>query len=211
MTRKEKAAQFLEEGYNIFITGRSVHVTEAMKNYALEKMSKIERISDRIIEVNITMDIQRFINRVDIVIKIDHTKIVSEATSNDMYASIDMAIDKIQTQVRKYHERIREHHAEGVSAVDWNANVAKTPLEQEILDINSEIEEETQRSLLDSLYPHAIVARKKMPLKVLTESEAVKKLELSEDTFLLFRQEEDQKLKVLYRKNDGNFGIIEPE
>lgn len=212
MSRKSKAAEFVDEGYTINVTGRNVHVTEAMKNYAIEKLSKIERFSHRIIEVTIIMDIQKIDHRVDIVLKIDHIKIKGQATSDNMYVSIDKAIDKVQTQLRKYHERIRDHHAKGLPTIDMNVNVYRTPEENELLEVNGDIDDETQRRLFESYQPHEIVSKDKMPLKFLSTDEAIMKMELSGDAFLIFRGEEDRKLKVIYRREeDNNFGIIEPE
>src|SRR5262245_43379195 len=94
-TAKQRMAEFASEGYNITVTGRHVHVTDAMKTYALEKLSKIERINaSRIIDVNVIMDIQKIDHRVEIIMKYGHTLIVSKGSSTDMYASIDMAIEK---------------------------------------------------------------------------------------------------------------------
>lgn len=61
MNRKEKALEFVNEGYNIQVTGRHVEVTDSMKDYAMEKLSKLDRFSDQIIDVNVIMEIQNLI------------------------------------------------------------------------------------------------------------------------------------------------------
>lgn len=210
MSRKSKAAEFIGQGYNITVTGRSVHVTEAMKNYIQEKLSKIERFTHKILDVNVTMDIQKIEHRVDIVLKMDHLTIKSQAATTDMYASIDQAVSKLESQLLKYRDRIRDHQAKGVPAIDMNVNVLRTREEEELLDVNGEIEEENQRRLFNR-YHHEIVDQETMPLKILSSEEAVMKMELSGDPFLIFRNEEDMKLRVIYRREDDNFGIIEPE
>lgn len=209
MKGKAKAAEFVDEGYKIHVTGRDVLVTEAMKNYAIEKISKIERFSSRIIDVVVTMDIQKLDHRVDIVLKVDHIKIKSQAASTDMYASIDRAVEKIENQLRKYKSRIQEHTAKGLSVIDLKVNVLKRPEEQELLDINLDIEEENRQDLVKNYTSHQIVSQETRPLKTLSIDEAVMKIELSADTFLIFRAEEDKKLKVIYRRKDHHFGIIE--
>lgn len=211
MSRKSKAAEFIEEKYNITVTGRNVLVTEAMKQYAREKISKIERFNIPIIDVVVTMDIQRYENRVDIVLKVDHILIYGEGRTEDMYGSIDQAVDKVQSQIRRYHRRIRDHQAKGIKAIDMNVNVVRNPREQELMDLNGEIEEENARTLMDRYRPHEIVSRETMPLKMLTYDEAIMKMELTGERFLIFRNQEDMKLKVIYRRKDNHFGIIEPE
>jgi len=210
-SRKAKAAEFVGEEYAIMVTGRNVHVTEAMKQYALEKIGKIERFGLRLIDVQVIMDIQKLEHRVDIILKVDHIKIKSQALSENMYASIDKAIDKMQNQIRRYHDRIRDHQGKHPQTVDMNVNVWSNALEAELSDVNEEIEGESQRRAIDSYGSHKIVQKDTIPLKVLTKEEAIMKMELSGDVFLIFRQEEDRKLKVIYRRRDGNYGIIETE
>lgn len=211
MSRKSKAAEFLDEVYNITVTGRNVMVTQSMKDYAIEKVSKIERFSDRIIDVVVTMDVQKLDHRVDIVLKVDHTKIKSQASSEDMYLSIDRAVKKIEAQLIRYKSKLKDHHAKGVSTIDMNVNVLRSASEEEVVDVNIDIEDENRRRLLDKYHPHQIVKREITPLKTLTDGEAIMKMDLSGDAFLIFRGEDNQRLKVIYRRSNGDFGVIEPQ
>lgn len=199
------------EVYNITITGRHVLVTEAMKDYALEKLSKIDRFSPRMIDVALTMDIQKLDHRVDIVIHFNNMKIKSHATSGDMYASIDLAVDKLQTQIRRYKSKIQDYHFKSLNVVDMNVNVIRAGLEDELNEMNGDIEEENAKSLVDKYRPHQVVSKEKRAFKTLSLDEAIMKLELASDFFLVYRSEEDQKIKVIYRRKDGDFGVIEPE
>lgn len=211
MSNKIKSEPSTTEGYNITITGRHVLVTEAMKDYALEKLSKIDRFSPRMIDVMLTMDIQKLDHRVDIVIRFNNMKIKSHATSGDMYASIDLAVDKLQTQIRRYKNKIQDHHTKALNVVDMNVNVIRAHVEDELSEMNGEIDEENEKSLVDRYRPHHVVSKEKRPLKTLSLDEAIMKMELSSDFFLVYRGEEDQKIKVIYRRNDGDFGVIETE
>lgn len=208
MSRKSRAAEFIAEGYNITVTGRNVQITESMKDYAIEKVSKIERFVDRIIDVNITMDIQKLEHRVDMSLKLNNVKINSQAVSNDMYASIDKAAHKLETQLLKYKARINDHHAKNHHAVELNVNVFAAALETEI---NDDIENENQRSLASAFSPAQIIHKETRTLRILNVDEAILKMDLSGDRFLVYRSEEDRKLKVIYRKDDGNYGVIEVE
>lgn len=210
MSRKSRAAEFVQEELPITIIGRHVQITDAMKAYALEKVSKIEKFNLRVVDVDVTMDIQKLDHIVAIILRVDHIVIKSQAVSPNMYASIDLATDKMQSQLRKYHSRIRDHQGKKPSDIEMNVNVLR-PSEADVLDMNGDIDEENRRELLDKYRFHDIVKHESMPLKLLTNDEAIMKMELSGDAFLIFRNEEDRKLKVIYRRNDGNFGVIEPE
>lgn len=209
MTNKTKET-FEPAVYNIAIVGRNVAVTESMKQYAREKIAKIERISNRIIDVAVTMDVVKLEHRVDIVLSVEHTKIKVGAIGEEMYACIDKACDRLQRKVRQYRTRLRDHHAKGLSVIDMNVNVVEAPPDL-IDEVNDAILEENLNDIESALKPHAVVSRESRPLKTLTIEEAIMKMELSQDRFMIFRHERDQKLKVIYRRTDGNYGVIEPE
>jgi len=209
MSHRSKAAEFIGEGYNITVTGRNVEVTESMKNYAIEKISKIERFVDRIIDVTIVMDIQRFEQRVDLTLKFNNIKIKSHAVSDDMYASIDQAAHRLERQLLKYKARIRDHHAKNLATVDMNVQVLAAPGDKDVF--SEEIESENHRIQIESFAIAQIIDKEKRPLRTLNTNEAMMKIELSGDQFLIFRSEEDRKLKVIYRRDDGNYGVIEVE
>lgn len=212
MSRKEKMLEFVDEGYNVSVCGRHLHVTEAMKQYAREKIAKLERLGDRIIDVNVTMDIQKLEHRVDIVMKYGHTNIKSTGISRDMYLSIDKAIEKLQAQLKKYLNRIHSHHSKEHPHVDIYEKIYERVLdEDEVALYNREIEEENRRRQVSALEFPAVVNTETRPLKILTNEEAIMKMDLSKDEVLVFRAEEDRKLKVMYRRNDGNYGVISPE
>lgn len=204
--------EFAKEGYDIKVIGRHVSVTDAIKKYAVEKVSKIERFHSRILEVVIIIDVLKLQHVVDIILKVDHTKIKSHYSGDDMYASIDLAVDKLQRQLAKYKSRIKDHHAQARSVVDMRVNVFKAPAELHLADVNDEIEAENQRKLVEQFKPHQVVSRETLPLKTLSLDEAMWHLELSGDPFMIFKSEETQKLKVIYRREeDDNYGVVEPE
>lgn len=210
MSNKTKSPTI--EGYNITITGRHVLVTESMKDYALEKLAKLERFSPRLIDLTAIMDIQKLEHRVDLVLRFNNMKIKSHAATGDMYASIDLAFDKLQNQIRRYKNRIQDHHLQSMKIVDMNVNVIRPHQEDdELAEVNSEIEEENNKRMVNRFHQHPVVSREVKALKTLTLDEALVKIELSGDIFLIYRSEEDQKIKVIYRRDDGNFGVIETE
>ena len=89
-------------------------------------------------------------------------------------------------------------------------NVYRSFEDQELFDTNSAIEDETFRRI-EQYRPPQIVKQETAPLKTLNCDEAIMKLELSGDPFLIYRSEEDRKLRVIYRRDDRTLGIVEPE
>jgi putative sigma-54 modulation protein len=214
MSQKSKIAAFTEEAYRVTVTGRHVQVTEPMKDYAIDKLLKLERFSPRLIDIYVTMDIQKLEHRVDVVMQYDTLKIKTHAVSGDMYSSVDLVVNKLKSQIRKYKDQIQEHHFKNQKSEEMNVKVIRAAgREAELRDFNQEIEEANSEALVKNYLLHKVVAQEKKLLKTLRMDEALMKMELSGDHFLLFRSEEDpkKKLKVLYRKTDGEYGLIEPE
>lgn len=206
-------AKFNEEdslGYRVDVIGRNVQITEPIRAYIWDKLSKIERFHTHILHLTFTLDIQKLEHLCTILLKIDHTQVKCQADSTDMYVSIDRAIDRLQTLLSRYKSRIQDHHKKKLSIIDMQVNVLHRPF-NEVEEINADIEEASVQAQLNAYLPARIIGTETRPLKMVTLDEAVMKMDLSGDQFLIFRSEEDQKLKVLYRRKDGNYGLIQPE
>lgn len=206
MTRK-KTSDFVP-GYSFTITGRHVDVTQSMKEYALDKLSKIERFGSRIIDVNIVMDIQRIHHIVEITMQYGHTLIVSKASTTDMYASIDEAVHKLNARIKKYRSRLIDHHSKGHPTSELPVVVYENSEETAIEEINSDIEREGEEHAERILRPHEIVKRETQTMTLLTDEEAIMKMEFSQAPLLVFRDERTQEVKIIYRRQDGNYGVI---
>lgn len=198
-----------ESAYRVEIVGRHVQVTEAMKNYALEKISKIERFHPHVLDVHVVMDIQKLEHSVSIVIHFSHTKIKVHASSNDMYTSVDKAVDKLRMLLRRWKDKIQDHHAKSRSIVDMQVNVLERPYD-ELEEFNGDIAAANEKQSSESWLPK-VIGTSTRPLKTLTQQEAVMKIELSGDQFLIYRDEASRKLQILYRRKDGNYGLIQVE
>ncbi len=207
-------AKFTEQeealGLRINILGRNVFVTDSMKDHALEKLSKIERFHNHIMDIHVTMDVQKMEQSVIILLHLDHFRVKVSASSTDMYASIDKAIEKLQAKIRRWKSRIQDHHQKARKVVDMQISVLKRPF-TDVDYINEAIEIENAAQEMEEYQAPTIIGTDSRPMKVLTTEEAIMKMELSDDGFMLFRCEEDHKLKVIYRRKDGHYGLILPE
>ena len=209
MNRKQKVST-LDTGYNITVTGRHVQVTDGMKAHAIERISRLERIAPRIIDVNVIMDIQKIAHKVDIVMKYGSTLIKSSAVSTDMYVSIDQAVHKLEAQLKRYISRVQDHHAKKHEEIEVPEVVYAADIVDEA-DLNDQIEKENKLRLEVHVKPSLVVKKERQPLTTLTDQEAIMKMDLSLAPVLVFRDEATRKLKVIYRREDGNYGIIEAE
>ena len=203
-------AKFSEKGYSISIMGKNLQVSDPIRLYIEEKLEKIERFANHILDIVVTLDVQKLTQSVSIVMKFLHFQIRVQASTEDLYSAIDKASDKLLNLIRKYKKRLQDHHNKDLTSIDMKVNVLRTDID-ELEEINEQIEEENLKAKEKIYKFHEIVATETIPLKRLTQDEAVMKLELSGEKFLLFQSEEDHKLKVMYRRKDDNFGLIEAE
>lgn len=211
MVSKEKfAEQEKALGYRLTLVGRNIHVTDTIRQHVFDQLSKIDRFHNHVMDLHVTLEIQKLEHSCVIILKFDHFKVKVASSSTDMYASIDKAVEKLRSKIRRWKSRIQEHHNKPISLIDMHVNILGRPYD-EVAEINAEIEEEAKDELLDEYRPSRVIGNDKRPLKILTTDEAVMKMELSGDQFLIFRGEDDRKLKVIYRRSDGNYGIILPE
>ena len=151
----------------VTILGKHIDVTTPLKNYILERIEKIEKINQQIMEIVVRIDIQKLDHRVDIVMKFSHFKIAVHAITTEMYSAIDKAFDRLRAKIRKWKGRIQDHHAKGVAIVDLQINVLEkhaTDLEE----INDEIEEENFKEVEGHLKVPKVYKKKTRPLKTLT-------------------------------------------
>lgn len=203
-----KINKFEGQPYNISIVGKHFQITDAIRNYVFEKLNKIERIADHIIDVVVTLDAQKLEQSCSILMNFIHFHIKVSASTDNMYSAIDKASDRALRLIRKYKTKLQSHRMKDRSFVDIHVNVIQ-PLQDDLKAINDDIEAETVRREQELLKMHEVVAKETMKLKTFTQDEAVMKMEISDEPFLIFRSEEDQKIKVIYRRDDHNYSLVQ--
>ena len=171
---------------NLNIRSEKGQITDAMKEYANDKLDKLTKYisdSDNIIG-NVLFKVKGPKQKVEITIPLKSFTLRIEETGEDFYAIIDVAVDKLERQIRKNKTRLESKNK--VSKMDF------------ILDFEDDEEE------IDK-----IVKRKQIETKPMDEEEAILQMELLGHDFFLFRNIETGKSAVIYRRKDGNYGLIE--
>ncbi|MBN2479866.1 MAG: ribosome-associated translation inhibitor RaiA [Parachlamydiales bacterium] len=201
-------SKFKSEGYSLHVTGKSLQITPAMEAYVQEKLTKIERFTNNILDIAVTLEVQKLAHTASIVMNFMHYRIQVHATTTDLYAAIDGAFNKLYKLLRRYKGKLQNHKRnEDLATVDMHVHVLKEI--DEVEDINDEIDNQTLKEELEKYEMPKIVSKDTMSIKMLTQDEAVMKMDLAGENFLIYKCEEDQKLKILYKRNDKELGIVE--
>lgn len=93
----------------ISITGHHVDVTEALKNYVTEKMERIERHFDKIVNVHVVLAVEKLVQKAEATVQVKGASLFAQEESEDLYAAIDGMVDKLDRQVVKHKEKVQEH------------------------------------------------------------------------------------------------------
>ena len=175
------------------ISGRDIEVTEALKDYAKEKIGKISKYfdDDTVIEAQISLHVESERHMVEVTMFVDGLTLRAETKTGDMYASIDGVADKLARQVRKYKSKIRRKLRE-----------EKLKFEEEIVESRYEEEEDEEEP--------QIVRTKRFAMKPMGAKEAAMQMDLLDHDFFVFSNAETEEVNVVYKRNDGDYGLIEP-
>jgi len=170
---------------NIIINGRHLDLTPALKNYAEEKIKKFERYSSNITDAVVTLSIEKYRHKAEALLKANGVMIQAEGVTGEIYSSIDEVVEKLEKQVKKYKEKLVSHRkGEGKSS-----EPASQKPSQEI---------------------GVIIKKKRFDMKPMDPDEAVMQMELLDKDFFVFTNKLSGDVNVVYRRRDGNFGLIEP-
>jgi putative sigma-54 modulation protein len=206
--RANQTEESLENRLKLTVVGKNLQVTDALKQHIMDRIQRVEAITPQVIDVTIYLEVQKTTQQVEILYKFSHFKVVTKASASDMYQALHLAIGRLRSKLRKWKTKIQNHHAKNLAAAELSVHVLDRTKE-EIDAINDEIEEENFAHMEHELEPPKVVKKKKRTLKTLTMDEAVMKMELTDDHFMVYRSEEDRKIKVIYVRRDKTLGIIE--
>ena len=190
------------------VSGRNLDITEPIREYAERKLARIERhlTEDTRVDLELAIERNRSISAnqyAELTVWTKGPVLRAHESANDMYAAIDLAVDKLDRQVRRYRERRRHwrphHQARGVDAL--------LPLSD--ADEAEAVEADANGSEPALPIP-TVVKTKRFNMKPMHPDEAALQLELVGHEFYVFLNAESDAVAVIYRRRDGNLGVIEP-
>jgi putative sigma-54 modulation protein len=179
-------------------TGRHITVTPALKKHAKEHLNKLDKILDSApMQAHVILEVEKHRQIAEIVLQWRDHSFTSNASNKDMYVAITQASEKIEKQLFKLKDRFtkRKRHALPTSEAVMVGQPA-TPTE----------------SGDGSGRPEAarIIRTRRYTVKPMTQEEAADQIHASDDQFVVFRNAESGRIGVIYKRKDGNFGLIEP-
>jgi putative sigma-54 modulation protein len=191
------------EPLKVTVTGRNMAVTDALDEYASEKVGHLERYLDRLAGIAVVLGTEnarrpseRYTAEATAIIK--GRTVRAQVADANMYAAIDAVTDKMHQQLTRLKERTRDHKRGD------SPEIVGTDVESGIvlpLDVDEDGDDEQEPR---------IVRTKQFLLKPMFSDEAIEELEALDHEFFVFLNAENEQVSVIYKRRDGNFGLIEP-
>ena len=174
----------------ITLRGKNIEITEAIEEKLSEKLSKLDKyfIVSENVEAKVLVRTYPYGQKIEVTIPTEYVLLRAEVVDQDLYNAIDLVIDKLEGQIRKYKTRLNRKSKDNKLAF----NLASIePLEDEEEDV--------------------LVKTKTITPKPMDMEEAIMQMELIGHSFFVYRDTETDAISIVYRRNDGDYGLIETE
>ena len=170
------------------IRGEKVEITDSIRNYIEEKIDKLNKYfsQDDDLNVSVVIKVSGKEQKIEITIPTARFTLRSEESHSDLYAAIDLVVDKLEGQIRKTKSKLKKQIKKNETVLNFDYEL-------------SEGEE----------YRNKIVKRKQLELKPMSEEEAILQLELLGHDFFIYKDVHTNEIDILYKRRDGNYGVIE--
>jgi len=175
------------------IRGENIEVTDAIRDYVEKRISKLEKYFDNNVEAIAHVNLKVYQNKtakVEVTIPLPYLTLRAEETSPDLYASVDLVTDKLERQIRKYKTKVnRKSREKGYKNLDFSADTdSEKPADSNELEV---------------------VRTKRVSLKPMDNEEAILQMDMLGHDFFIYEDAETDAINIVYRRNDGRYGLIE--
>jgi putative sigma-54 modulation protein len=171
----------------IHITARHLKLTKSLRSYVEEKVGRAQRYFDHIIWAQVVMEVEKKAHTCEIVIHASRQTFRALARGVDLYAAVDLASDRIDAQLRKFKEKIRNHHKE----------IEPAPIAA--AQLNGSAAPEVFFSVV-----------KQVSMRPMTKEEAAEEMDRLGYAFWMFMEADSGQVHVIYRRMDDSYGLLQP-
>lgn len=177
----------------IELTARNLDISDELRSHVEKKLAKVEKYFEKRIPAQVVLKAEKDRQIAEITLPVDGMVVRGEEATDDIYASVNLAVDKIERQLDKYRARFQRRKREGRASVRTLASA-----------------EAVAPAAGDADEPR-IMRTKRFSMKPMHVDEAILQMNLLGHDFYLFRSSETEQVSAVYRRRDGNYGLIEPE
>ena len=179
------------------VRGRNMEVTPALKDYVEKRVGKIAKYFDKVGEITVLLTVSKGRHTVEVTVPIDNGFVLrGEEATMDMYTSIDLVVEKLERQIHKHKTKLQRRFREGGFKAELAAEESKAA------KVRADEKEDTGE--------YTVVRTKHFSIKPMDEQEAIMQMNMINHDFYVFRDAKTEEISVVYRRADGNYGLIQP-
>ena len=167
------------------ITFKNIHSSDALKDYASKRFSKLAKYIDRPTEVHVVLSVEKRRHKADITVNADGVTINAVEITEDMYSAIDMVMDKLERQIKKHKEQLQDKKGQAKAVFEGVA---------------AERAEDKPR----------IIHEKDYFVKPMSVEEAILQMDMATNDFIIFQNTDSNQINLIYKRQDGDIGLVEP-
>jgi putative sigma-54 modulation protein len=175
----------------IAVTFKKIDPSDTLKDYVHDKMNRLDKYWDNPAEANVVLSVEKFRHIAEVTISGDGFKVKGTEETDSMYSAIDIVIDKLEKQIKKNKERFKKRRA-----------AARAGSERHRLKV-------MDKAGLSKIKERKVIKAEQIEVIPMDIEEAIMQMELINHSFLVFRNARTEKVNVLYRRKDDNYGLIE--
>ena len=169
------------------IRGNKIDITDSMKDYVKEKLSKLDKYSLDEFEATVLVKVRNYTQKVEVTIPLKTLILRAEEEAEDFYSAVDLVINKLERQIRKNKTKLKKKEKGGIKEFNMDS----------ILDIPEEKTDE--------------IKRKKIEIKPMNLEEAILQMELLGHNFYMYKDSDLDSIALVYKRKNGGYGVIETE
>ncbi len=170
---------------HIDITFKNVDPSEALKDYATKRLSKIGQYLDRPAEAHVILSVEKIRHKAEVTLNADGVIVNAVEITEDLYSAIDMVMDKVERQIKKHKQKLQDRKGAA-------RTVSEAPVSSE------------DRS-------PRVIREKEYFVKPMSVEEAVLQIGVSGKEFLIFQNTDSKQINLIYKRTDGDWGVVEPQ
>jgi putative sigma-54 modulation protein len=170
------------------VTFKNIDSSDHLRSYVTEKLDRFDRLLDNPAEANVVLKVEKFRHIAEISLSGDRMNINGKEETEDMYSAIDMVLDKLEKQIKKGKEKVRERRSKARAKIKM-ANLGPA--------IEDDITQQVKVTHIE--------------YKPMDVDEAILQMDLTTENFLVFTNARTDQINVLYRRHDGDLGLIQPQ
>ena len=179
---------------NIAVRGKNIDITPALRDYVEKRVSKVTKYFSEVDSIHAILAVEKNQHSVEVTVPVNGIILRAQETTSDMYSSIDLVVDKIERQITKYKTKLMKRFRSAAPGGESGRFLSE--LVPDVVSAEDDFK---------------VIKTKRFAIKPMTAEEAIMQMNLLNHNFFVYFDADDEAVSIVYKRTDGNYGLILPE